>query len=128
MQQNEMRPAAEATAMRGAGFGHQPGNRPLNTNTAAISEEENERLTEKPPRPAARVPEVCTRAMARRLQSNVLRCVALERDIPTFLKARAGEAFIALAKIDGKEALAFAKRLVTLCETLLSEGVAHEGR
>jgi len=126
--ENEMRPAAAPTAERGAECGFQPGNRTLHTNAAAIGEEENKKLTQGQSRPAQWVPEICTRAMARRLQANVVRCVPLERYIPTFFKARCGEAFIALAKIDRDEALGLAKRLVALCEALPAEGGAHEGQ
>jgi hypothetical protein len=58
--------------------------------------------------------------------SNAVRLVPLKRDVPSFLKARSGEAFIALAKIDKDEARGLAKRLAALCEAPSAEGGAHE--
>ncbi len=126
MQQNERRPAAEATAGRGAEGGFQPGNRPLNTNTEPVGEVENGRPTAKSSAPTSRVAEICSRSMARRMLGNAVRLVPLKPDIPAFLKARSGEAVLALAKIDPGQAVAHVKDLAARCEAACAAaGVAN---
>ncbi len=72
-------------------------------------------------------PPVCSRAMARRMLTTALALVARKADVPVFLKARSGEAVLALARIDRAQAVAHAKRLATICEAIpANDGAGDE--
>jgi hypothetical protein len=62
------------------------------------------------------MPEICGRPMARRMLATAVKLVAPNEYVPAFLKARSGEAVLALARIDPDQAVAHVQRLATLCE------------
>lgn len=101
--ENELRPAAAATAEPGAGFGHQPGNHDLDSTSPHLPKERCQ------PRPEAlRSKQTARRTLAFFLEYGV----PADRDKAPFLEERAKAAFDYLAKLAGpSHAAALAERI-----------------